>query len=213
MKKLTIIPAVIFLMVINIFASYSAHVLKDKEEAEQYSTKNNIYSIIGVQDGITQKGSDEFGNKQSDDEVNRFTAVTATKNGNTYTNTWSNYKITFTDDFFNGNDYYDFNGDGIKFDFGIYFSDYSRIAVFYSRLSSDLNVVASRFSENNGVDDVVIAGHVFKHTSKDVPYPYGVETYNYYLREIDQKLMVIETFHEGKYDTCRKYIDEFEPAK
>lgn len=213
MRKIVIFISTILIIIANVFTSNAAHVLKDKEEAAQYSTKNNIYSIIGVQDGIVQKGADESGFKQSDEEMNRFTAVTATKNGNTYTNKWSNYKITFEDDYFNGNDYYDFNGDGIKFDFGIYFTDYSRIAVFYSRLSSDLNVVASRFADNNEVDDVVIAGQVFKHTYRDVPYPYGIERYNYYLREIDQKLMVIETFHEDGYDICRKYIDEFEPAK
>ena len=108
---------------------------------------------------------------------------------------------------------YDFNADGIKFDFGIYFNDYSRIAVYYTRLSRDLNVVAANFAPGQPVDDVEIAGEIYKHVSQDVQYPYGVEKYNYYLRVIDGKLMVIETYHEDKYQISRKYIDAFEPVK
>ena len=211
MRKVSLLFLITIFLFFCSLATYSAHVI-NKEDAAQYSTKSK-YSIVGVQDGITLKGIDDSGFSQSDDALNRFTAVTAKKNGNTYTNTWSDYTITIDDEFANANDIYDFNGDGIKYDFGIYFQDYSRLAVYYTRLSSDLNLVASRFAEGGQVDDVEIGGHVYKHVAKDVPYPYGVEIYNYYLREIDQKLMVIETFHEERYDKCRDYIDEFKPAK
>ena len=211
MRSLKLFLTIILFMILGSYATFSAHVIK-KEDAAQYSTKSK-YSIVGVQEGITVKGVDSDGFSQNDDALNRFTAVTAKKNGRTYTNTWSDYTLTIDDEFANANDIYDFNGDGIKYDFGIYFQDYSRLAVYYTRLSSDLNLVASRFAEGGTVDDVDIGGHIYKHVVKDVPYPYGVETYNYYLREIDQKLMVIETFHEDKWDKCRKYIDEFEPAK
>ena len=106
-----------------------------------------------------------------------------------------------------------FNGDGIKYDFGIYFVDYSRLAVYYTRLSRDLNVVAANFAPGQPVDDVEIGGQIYKHVTLEVPYPYGIEIYNYYFRVIDEKLMVIETFHEDGYDNCRKYIEEFQPAK
>lgn len=211
MKRVLIFITILLSVICNSIVTFSAHVI-NKEDAAQYSTKSK-YSIIGVQDGITQKGVDESGFSQSDEALNRFTAVTATKNGKTYTNKWSDYTLTIHDEYANANDIYDFNGDGIKYDFGIYFQDYSRLAVYYTRLSSDLNLVAMRFAEGSAVDDVEVGGHIFKHIVKDVPYPYGVETFNYYLREIDQKLMVIETFHEDKWNICRKYIDEFEPVK
>ena len=187
---------------------YAATPIK-KEDAPLFS-KKSIYSDIGVQETVITKGTDDTGIRQSDDALNKFTAVTATKNGTTYTNTWSNYKITFDDQYYNANDIYDFNGDGIKYDFGIYFQDYSRIAVYYTRLSRDLSVVAANFAPGQPVDDVEIAGQIYKHVTLDVPYPYGIEIYNYYFRVIDGKLMVIETYHEEDYDKCRKYIDEFE---
>ena len=212
MKKLILVFTVLLSIIINIVPVFAATPIK-KEDAPLFS-KKSIYSEIGVQEQIgVQQGTDDTGIRQSDDAINRFTAITATKNGNRYTNTWSNYTIEFDNQFFNANEIYDFNGDGIKFDFGIYFVDYSRIAVYYTRLSRDLNVIAANFAPGQPVDDVVIAGEVYKHVALDVPYPYGIEKYNYYFRIIDGRLMVIETYHEDKYQICRKYIDEFEPAK
>ena len=198
-------------MFLNIIPTFAATPIK-KEDAALFS-KKSIYSDIGVQEEIVSKGTDDTGIRQSDDAINRFTAITATKSGNKYTNTWSNYTIEFDDTFYNANDMYDFNADGIKYDFGIYFNDYSRIAVYYTRLSRDLNVVAANFAPGQPVDDVEIAGEIYKHVSQDVQYPYGIEKYNYYLRVIDGKLMVIETYHEDKYQISRKYIDAFEPVK
>lgn len=211
MKNRLLFFVVLLSMSLNIMPSFAATPIK-KEDAALFS-KKSIYSDIGVQEEIVSKGVDDTGIRQSDDAINRFTAITATKSGNRYTNTWSNYTIEFDDTFYNANDMYDFNADGIKFDFGIYFNDYSRIAVYYTRLSRDLNVVAANFAPGQPVDDVEIAGEIYKHVSQDVQYPYGVEKYNYYLRVIDGKLMVIETYHEDKYQISRKYIDAFEPVK
>ena len=212
MKNKKILIITLLFVLINVVNVLAATPIK-KEDAPLFS-KKSIYSDIGVQQSpITSKDADSSGIRESDDALNRFTAVTATKNGTTYTNTWSNYKITFDDQYYNANDIYDFNGDGIKYDFGIYFTDYSRIAVYYTRLSRDLSVVAANFAPGQPVDDVEIAGQIYKHVTLDVPYPYGIEIYNYYFRVIDGKLMVIETFHEEDYDKCRRYIDEFEPAK
>ena len=211
MKSRLLFFVVLLSMSLNIIPAFAATPIK-KEDAALFS-KKSIYSDIGVQEEIVSKGVDDTGIRQSDDAINRFTAITATKSGNRYTNTWSNYTIEFDDAFYNANDMYDFNADGIKFDFGIYFNDYSRIAVYYTRLSRDLNVVAANFAPGQPVDDVEIAGEIYKHVSQDVQYPYGVEKYNYYLRVIDGKLMVIETYHEDKYQISRKYIDAFEPVK
>lgn len=211
MKRINCIIFSIIFIISSTMSLYAATPIK-KEDAPLFS-KKSIYSDIGVQETVITKGTDDTGIRQSDDALNKFTAVTATKNGTTYTNTWSNYKITFDDQYYNANDIYDFNGDGIKYDFGIYFQDYSRIAVYYTRLSRDLSVVAANFAPGQPVDDVEIAGQIYKHVTLDVPYPYGIEIYNYYFRVIDGKLMVIETYHEEDYDKCRKYIDEFEPAK
>ena len=211
MKKLlvfTLLASIVF----NIVPTFAATPIK-KEDAALFS-KKSIYSDVGIQEGLIRSANGEdSGLRENDDAINRFTAVTATKSGNRYTNTWSNYTIEFNDTFYNANEMYDFNADGIKYDFGIYFSDYSRIAVYYTRLSRDLNIVAANFAPGQPVDDVELAGEIYKHVSLDVPYPYGIEKYNYYLRVIDGKLMVIETYHEDKYDKCRKYIDAFKPAK
>lgn len=211
MKNKLLIFTIMFSVLINVVTAFAATPIK-KEDAPLFS-KKSLYSDIGVQESIISKGTDDSGLRQNDDAINRFTAITATKKGNTYTNTWSNYTIEFDDEFHNANEMYDFNADGVKFDFGIYFNDYSRIAVYYTRLSRDLNVVAANFAPGQPVDDVEIAGETYRHVSLDVPYPYGVEKYNYYLRVIDGKLMVIETYHEDKYNKCRRYIEEFQPAK
>lgn len=211
MKSKLLILIMSSCVIFNTITSFAATPIK-KEDAALFS-KKSVYSDVGVIEEFGLNGTDNTGLRQNDDAINRFTAITATKSGNTFTNTWSNYTIEFNDTFYNANEMYDFNADGIKFDFGIYFSDYSRIAVYYTRLSRDLNVVAANFAPGQPVDDVEIAGEIYKHVSLDVPYPYGVEKYNYYLRVIDGKLMVIETYHEDKYQICRKYIDEFQPAK
>lgn len=211
MKNRLFIFTLLLSLSLNITQVFAATPIK-KEDAALFS-KKSIYSDVGVREDIITKGSDDNGLRQNDDAINRFTAITATKKGNSYTNTWSNYTIEFNDTFYNANDMYDFNADGIKYDFGIYFNDYSRIAVYYTRLSRDLNVVAANFAPGQPVDDVEIAGETYKHVALDVQYPYGIEKYNYYLRVIDGKLMVIETYHEDKYQISRKYIDAFEPAK
>ena len=211
MKKSLLVITIIISLFVNIIPSFSATPIK-KEDAPLFSRKS-IYSDIGVQEQIVSKGVDDTGIRQSDDAMNRFTAITATKTGDTYTNTWSNYTIDLEDQYHNANEVYDFNAEGIKFDFGVYFNDYSRLAVYYTRLSRDLNVVAANFAPGQPVDDVEIAGEIYKHVTLDVPYPYGIEIYNYYFRVIDGKLMVIETYHEEDYDICRAYIEKFQPAK
>ena len=212
MKKKLLVFTLLASMLLNIMPTFAATPIK-KEDAALFS-KKSIYSDVGIQEGLIRSAAGEDSDsRQNDDAINRFTAVTATKSGNRYTNNWSNYTIEFHDTFYNANEMYDFNADGIKYDFGIYFNDYSRIAVYYTRLSRDLNVVAANFAPGQPVDDVELAGEIYKHVSLDVPYPYGIEKYNYYLRVIDGKLMVIETYHEDKYQKCRKYIDAFEPVK
>ena len=211
MKKSLLVITILISLFVNIIPSFSATPIK-KEDAPLFSRKS-IYSDIGVQEQIVSKGVDDTGIRQSDDAMNRFTAITATKTGDTYTNTWSNYTIDLEDQYHNANEVYDFNAEGIKFDFGVYFNDYSRLAVYYTRLSRDLNVVAANFAPGQPVDDVEIAGEIYKHVTLDVPYPYGIEIYNYYFRVIDGKLMVIETYHEEDYDICRAYIERFQPAK
>lgn len=211
MKKRLLVGLVVFSSVLNVLSVNAATVIK-KEDAPLFS-KKSIYSEIGVQDIVVDKGTEYSGLRKSDDALDKFTAVTATKNGNTYTNTWSNYKVTFVDQTFNANDIYDFNADGIKFDFGVKFADYSRIAIYYTRLSRDLNIVAANFAPGQPIDEVTIAGEPYKHVALDVEFPYGIERYNYYLRDVDGKLMVIETYHEDGREICREYLDEFEKAK
>ena len=213
MKKLIVLVTIIISIFVSIIPCFSATVLKDKSEAEQFK-KDSVYADIDVKEQIVNKdATTDAGLRDTDDAINKFSVATATKKGDTYTNTWSNYTITFDEQTHNANDIYDFNADGIKYDFGVYFDDYSRIAVYYSRLSRDLNVVAANFAPKAVPDDVEIAGVPFKHVSLDVPYPYGIEKYNYYFRNVDGKLMVIETYHEDKYDKCRKYIERFEKVQ
>lgn len=204
MKK---IISTIFFIISLILASnicFAATILKDKEDAKELS-KKSIYSEVGVSEQLVTENT----KRDNDDAINKFSVTTATKNGNTYTNTWSNYTITFEDNFNTANEFYDFYADGIKYDFGIYFSDYSRIAVYYTRLAKDINVVAANFAPGKTPVDEVVAGEVYKHVSLEVPYPFGVEKYDYYLRNIDGKLMVIEVFYEKDDDKSKQYIEEF----
>lgn len=215
MRNRLLILFTLFSVVLSTVPTFSATVLKEKEDAALFK-KDSIYSEIESETAESVadiKAVDESGFTVNDDALNRFTAVTATKKGNTYTNTWSNYKLTFEDETHSANDNYDFSAEGIKYDFAVFFNDYSRLAVYYTRLARDLNTICAKFAPKAVPDDVEIAGATYKHVSLDVPYPYGTERYNYYFRNIDGKLMVIETFHEDKYDKCRKYIEKFEPAK
>lgn len=213
MKKRFIVLFSILIVFCLQVTAFSATVIK-KEDAALFS-KKSIYSDVGVEETISigDSNENEGGMRQSDEALNKFSVVTATKNGDTYTNAWSNYKITIDEPHLTANDSYDFYADGMKFDFGVYFKDYSRIAVYYTRLAKDINVVAANFGPKSQVTDVVIAGETYKHVTDDVPYPYGIEKYEYYLRNIDGKLMVIELFYEDGKDISKKYIEEFERAK
>lgn len=145
-----------------------------------------------------------------DDSVEvRFSVPKGTKSGNSYSNSWSNYSISFTDTVYNANEYYDFSSEGVQFDFAVYFRDYSRIAVYYSRLSRDLNTIAAKFAPGETPNDQVIAGEVYKHVTYKEPYPYGTLIYDYYLRNVDNKLMVIECFHEKEGEIAPNYISRF----
>ena len=209
MKKVFLITLTFCICIGN--ASFAATVIK-KEDAAQYS-KKSVYADINVQEQIgSASGNGDSTLRENDEAINKFSCVTATKEGNTYTNTWSNYKMTISHDYRNANDVYDFNAEGIKYDFGIYFTDYSRIAVYYSRLSRDINVVAANFAPNSTIEDVVIADETYKHVSLDVPYPYGTEKYDYYLRNIDGKLMVIELYWEEGREKCKDILATFVKA-
>ena len=211
MRKKFLAITIFMSLIINIVPTFSATVIK-KEDAALFS-KKSIYSDIDVIEQAVTKDAGEGDVRQRDDVIDKFTATTATKSGNTYTNIWSNYTLTVDDQYYNANEIYDFYADGIKYDFGVYFKDYSRIAVYYTRLSKDLNVVAANFAPGQPVTDVVIAEQTFKHVSQDVEYPYGVEKYDYYLRNVDGKLMVIELYWEEGHDICKDYIEKFEKAK
>lgn len=210
MKKI-LFGIIISVFILNVTSVFAATVIK-KEEADLFSRKS-IYSDVNAGETLpakTDSSSDEHtGFSVREDDLNRFTCMTATKEGNnTYYNPWSNYKLVFEEPFLSAKDDYDFYADGVKFDFGVFFEDWSRIAIYYSRLSKDINVVAANFAPGKPVTDVVIAGEIYKHVTLDVPYPYGVEKYDYYLRNIDGKLMVIETYWEDDHQTSKKYIDK-----
>lgn len=207
MKRLKALT--ILLIFTSIIPTNAAHVIK-KEDAALFK-RDSIYSEIDV--GADSGTADSDDGNRSKDAEDRFSVVTASKDGDTYSNQWSNYKLTLNDEFLSAKDVYDFYADGMKFDFGIYFRDYSRIAIYYTRLSRDLSVVAANFAPGAPTSDVVIAGETYKHVSLDVPYPYGVEKYEYYFRNIDGKLMVIELYYEEDRDICKKYIDKIQRIK
>lgn len=218
MKKSLSILSILLLIFSNMAPAFAAHVI-NKEDAALFK-KDSIYSDVTAGEQFKAdnnsggEGASGGSSYMSDEVVNKFSVVTATKNGSVYTNPWSNYKIDFSKyDFMTANDVYDFNAEGMKFDFGIYFKDYSRIAVYYTRLARDINVVCANFAPNSEVTEVMIAGEVFKHVSLDVPYPYGVEKYEYYLRNIEGKLMVIELYYEDGREISKEYIDKFERLK
>ena len=214
-NKLFLIGTLSFIIILNtnIFA---AKVLGSKEEADALSQKS-YYSSVLDEDSLTYQIAEGkitsveniTQEQKNDDAADRFTAQKAVKSGNKYTNSWSNYNITFENKTNYANDYYDFNDSGTVYDFGLFFNDYSRLAVYYSRLSRDLNTVAHAYAPDSEVNDVVIAGHTFKHVLNDVKFPFGVEHYDYYLREIDGKLMVIECFYDRDDAIAPTYIDKF----
>ena len=198
--------------------TYSAVVLKDKSEAAQYSKKSDYaveidtgnttdYSNIGSNINNTSGSSYS---KNNNDLEDRFVCKTATKQGNTYVNDWSNYKVTFHENVKSATQFYVFNDDDIKYDFGLYWPDYSRLAIYYTRLSRDLDDIANRFVKGAVPRSVIIAGEVYKYVQDAVEYPYGIEYYDYYLRNVDGKLMVIECFHEKTTDMAPTYIEKIE---
>ena len=218
MKKGILSTLVAILMIINSTNVFSASVI-NKEDAAQYSKKNPYAEInVGLpennNDSSYSTGSNQYiGGSIKDaaieDNENRFVATTAVKQGNKYTNAWSNYSLVIEDNFSTAADYYDFAAEGIKYDFAVAFNDYSRLAIYYSVLSRDINEVARIYSESSGiVTDEVVAGEMFKHAHKEVKYPYGVEKYDYYLRNVDGKLMVIECFYENSNEAAPYYIKQ-----
>ena len=218
MKKGILSTLVAILMIINSTNVFSASVI-NKEDAAQYSKKSPYAEInVGLpennNDSSYSSGSNQYiGGSIKDaaieDNENRFVATTAVKQGNKYTNAWSNYSLVIEDNFSTAADYYDFAAEGIKYDFAVAFNDYSRLAIYYSVLSRDINEVARIYSESSGiVTDEVVAGEMFKHAHKEVKYPYGVEKYDYYLRNVDGKLMVIECFYENSNEAAPYYIKQ-----
>lgn len=219
MRNKLLVLLTIYIMLLS-FNSFSATVIK-KEDAAMYSKKSDYASIIdqnSVEQQINQGTVTIESIKQdpssnltiSEDDIDRFKAVKATKSGNKYTNTWSNYNITLEDKNSYAAEFYDFSDPTTVFDFGVYFGDYSRLAVYYSNLSRTLEEVANIFAPGTTPNDVVIAGSKYKHVKKEVSFPFGVDYYNYYLRDIDGKLMVIECFSENdEHGIASKYIDRF----
>lgn len=214
-NKIFLIITLSFVLMINtnIFA---AKVLGSKEEADALSQKSFYSSVLDenslsyqLAEGTITSVENITQEQKNDDAADRFTAQKAVKSGNKYTNSWSNYNITFENKTNYANDYYDFNDNGTVYDFGLFFNDYSRLAVYYSRLSRDLNTVAKAYAPTSEINDVVIAGQTFKHVLNDVKFPFGVEHYDYYLREIDGKLMVIECFYDRDDAIAPTYIDKF----
>ena len=185
-------------------ASYAGTII-NKDDAALFS-KQSKYSRVIDQELIDNQN---MGKVATNDQVVNFTVPKAKKDGDKYTNTWSNYSISFEDKNYVANDYYDFNSEGVQYDFGIYFKDFSRLAVYYSTLSRDLNQIAKKFSPKGRINEVVVGGEVYKHVTLDEKYPYGVLIYDYYLRNVDNKLMVIECFHEKSDDVAPTYISKF----
>lgn len=130
----------------------------------------------------------------------KFNCTTATKNGSTYTNKWSNYFITCNGGR-SGFDYFDTTDKDSKYDFALVFPDGSRLAIYYTTLSRDIGVVANNFAKSTGsgngtVEDKVFAGTVFKHILVSEPDPDGMNYHEYFIRQVDaDKLMVVDTYY------------------
>ena len=219
MKKIYVTLTLIFIIVLS-YSSFSAVVIK-KEDAAMYSKKSDYATFMDqgsieqqVNEGMvtidTIKQQSSQSSTIAEDDMDKFKAVKATKSGNKYTNTWSNYSILLEDKNSYAGDFYDFSDPTTVYDFGVYFGDYSRLAVYYSNLSRTLDEVAKIFAPESVPNEVVIAGNKFKHVKQEVSFPFGTDYYNYYLRDIDGKLMVIECFCENDENgIATHYIDRF----
>lgn len=219
MKNRLVFSIIMFLITIS-FSSFSATVIK-KEDAAMYSKKSDYATILEQNSTVQQVPENivtmdavkqQVGSTASmqEDDLDRLKVVKATKSGNKYTNTWSNYSITLEDKNSYAGDFYDFSDPSTVFDFGVYFGDYSRLAVYYSKLSRTLDEVAKIFAPEGTPNDVVIAGNKYRHVYREEQYPFGVDYYNYYLRDVDGKLMVIECFCENDENgIASNYIDRF----
>lgn len=219
MEKKFVFFTTIFMMILS-FNCFSATVIK-KEDAAMYSKKSDYATYIDqnsieqqINEGtITIEAIKQESSKATlmqEDDMDRFNAVKAKKSGNKYTNTWSDYNITLEDKNSYAGDFYDFSDPSTVYDFGVYFGDYSRLAVYYSNLSRTLDEVAKIFAPNDTPNDVVIAGNKYRHVKQEVSYPFGIDYYNYYLRDVDGKLMVIECFCENDENgIATSYIDRF----
>lgn len=186
------------------------HTSNNNQSTSSSNENNNSNSTTNSNKATSNSNKTKKGAGFVDNSVEaRFSVPKGIKTGNNYSNSWSNYSITFNDTTYNANEYYDFSSEGIQFDFAVYFKDYSRIAVYYSTLSRDLNTIASKFAPGKTPNDQVIAGEIYKHVTYEEPYPYGKLYYDYYLRNVDNKLMVIEIFHEKDNDTALKYLSQF----
>lgn len=228
----------LYLILVVLFTNNVFSAIIDKDDAASYSKKSkystiidsdantnnensidNNYKILGdvtnktsnnrQKDNNTTKKPKKGAGYVDDSVETKFSVPKGVKVGNNYSNSWSNYIITFNDTTYNGNDYYDFSSDGIQFDFALYFKDYSRIAVYYSTLLRELNTIVTKFAPGKSPNDQVVAGEIYKHAQYSEPYPYGTLYYDYYLRNVDNKLMVIEVFHEKDTDIALKYLDKF----
>ena len=219
MKNKFVILTTFFIIILS-FTGFLATVIK-KEDAAMYSKKSDYATFID-QNSIEQQISEGIVTIESvkqeaskaaslsEDDMDRFKAVKATKSGNKYTNAWSDYNITLEDKNSYAGDFYDFSDPSTVYDFGVYFGDYSRLAVYYSSLSRTLDEVAKLFAPNDIPNDVVIAGNKYRHVRQEVSYPFGIDYYNYYLRDVDGKLMVIECFCENDENgIATGYIDRF----
>lgn len=208
-KKIIKILSIIFSLIF-VFESYAAVVIK-KEDAYQYSHASDYARDVSTDQIYGDDGSIKSSN-DADDISTKFVCPTAKKEGNTYTNTWSNYTITFNEGkrIKQAAEFYDFNNADCKYDFGLYWPDYSRLAVYYTRLSRDIDTVARSFAPGASPRNVMIAGEIYRYVQEAVEYPYGEEYYDYYLRNVDGKLMVIQCFHENDDDLAPTYIDQFE---
>ena len=202
MKK-NFILVLVFCMIIN--SNVFAAKIINKEDASVFSKASKYSTTIDknlIEAQIT-------GKTITNEDIERFQVPKVKKEGNKYTNTWSNYTISIDDSNTVARDYYDFNIEGVQYDFGVSFKDYSRLAVYYSTLSRPLDQIAKRFAPKSRVSNVVVGGEVYKHVQLDEQYPYGILKYDYYLRNVDNKLMVIECFHEKDSDIAPTYIQKF----
>ena len=186
------------------FNSFSAKII-NKEDASLFS-KASKYST-SIDKNLIE--AQTLGKTITNEDIERFSVPKVKTDGNKYTNQWSNYSISFDDKIVVAHDYYDFNTEGIQYDFGVSFKDYSRLAVYYSTLSRPIEQIAKKFAPKSRINNVVVGGEVYKHVQLDEQYPYGILKYDYYLRNVDNKLMVIECFHEKDSDVAPTYISKF----